>query len=301
MDRIDVMRLFIRVVETGNFSKAARAVGISQPTASKIVAGLEERLGAQLLHRSSRLLSLTEAGQSFYEGAIEVVERVDEVESRVVGGEAAPAGVVRVALSPAFGRMQIVPYLPQFFARYPDVSVEFSVDQRYVNLIEAGIDLAIRIGPLADSTEIARQVGSTQYATVAAPGYVERAGAPRTVEDLADHHCIAMMSRDVPRPWPFAGPGGAIEHVPMGPVRSNDAEYVRAAVLAGLGIGHNAGWLYARDIAEGRLVPLLEDFRPAPFPINAVWPGSRRLPARTRVFVDFLAELFAADPLLAIR
>lgn len=301
MYRIDVMRLFIRVVETGNFSKAARAAGIGQPTASKIVAGLEERLGAQLLNRTSRGLSLTEAGQSFYEGAVDVVERVDEVESLVVRGEAAPSGVVRVALSPAFGRMMIVPHLPRFFERYPEVSVEFSVEQRYINLIENGIDLAIRIGPLTDSTEIARRIGSTQYATVASPAYLARAGTPQSIEDLASHACIAMMSRDAPRPWPFATPHGTTEHVPAGPARSNDAEYVRGAVLAGLGIGHNAGWLYARDIEAGRLVPLLEDFRPAPFPISAVWPGSRRLPTRTRVLIDFLAETFAADPLLAVR
>ncbi|WP_354678566.1 LysR family transcriptional regulator [Cupriavidus plantarum] len=264
------MRLFIRVVETGNFSKAARAAGISQPTASKIVAGLEERLGAQLLNRSSRGLSLTEAGQRFYDGAVDVVDRVDEVEALVEGGEAAPSGIVRVALSPAFGRMMIVPHLPRFLARYPEVSIEFSVEQRYVNLIKNGIDLAIRIGPLADSTEIARRIGSTQYATVASPAYLARAGTPSSIEDLSRHACIAMMSRDVPRPWPFVAPHGDVEHVPMGPVRSNDAEYVRAAVLAGLGIGHNAGWLYARDVEAGLLVPLLETFRPAPFPISAV-------------------------------
>lgn len=301
MDRIDVMRLFIRVADTGNFSRAARAAGISQPTASKTIASLEARLGAQLLHRTSRGLALTDAGQSFYEGAVEIVESVDNVESRVQKGEASPSGVVRVALSPAFGRMRILPHLPQFCARYPDVCVEFTVAQRYINLIEEGINVAIRIGPLTDSTQIARRIGSTQYSTVASPAYVERAGAPRSVDELASHDCIALMSRDVPRAWPFLGPAGPMEHVPQGPVRSNDAEYVRAAVIAGLGIGHNAGWLYARDIDEGRLVPLLEAFWPATFPINAVWPGSRRLPGRTRAFIEFLADLFAADPLLMIR
>lgn len=301
MDRIDVMRLFIRVADTGNFSKAARAASISQPTASKTIASLEARLGAQLFRRSSRGLSLTDAGQSFYEGAVEIVESVDAVEARVGKGEASPSGVVRVALSPAFGRMRILPHMPQFSARFPEVCVEFTVAQRYINLIEEGIDVAIRIGPLIDSTQIARRIGSTHYLTVASPAYTERAGVPRTVGDLLNHDCIALMSRDVPRAWPFLGPTGPVEHVPQGPVRSNDAEYVRAAVIAGLGIGHNAGWLYASDIDQGRLVPLLEQFRPAPFPINAVWPGSRRLPGRTRVFIEFLAELFAADPLLMIR
>jgi LysR family transcriptional regulator for bpeEF and oprC len=295
------MRLFIRVADTGNFSKAARAAGISQPTASKTIASLETRLGAQLLRRSSRGLGLTEAGQSFYEGAVEIVESMDDVESRVANGEASPSGVVRVALSPAFGRMCIVPHMQQFNARFPEVCVEFTVAQRYINLIEEGIDVAVRIGALNDSTQIARRIGSTEYLTVASPDYIDRLGVPQTVAELVDHKCIALMSRDTPRVWPFVGPAGAMEHVPQGPVRSNDAEYVRAAVIAGLGIGHNAGWLYAHDIESGRLVPLLEEFRPASFPINAVWPGSRRLPGRTRVFIEFLAELFAADPLLMVR
>ncbi|NYI00389.1 uncharacterized protein YciI [Cupriavidus plantarum] len=130
---------------------------------------------------------------------------------------------------------------------------------------------------------------------MASPAYLARAGTPSSIEDLSRHACIAMMSRDVPRPWPFAAPHGDVEHVPMRPVRSNDAEYVRAAVLAGLGIGHNAGWLYARDVEAGLLVPLLETFRPAPFPISAVWPGRPGLPARTRVFVARVRRLPRGD------
>ncbi|WP_181366148.1 LysR family transcriptional regulator [Cupriavidus plantarum] len=215
------MRLFIRVVETGNFSKAARAAGISQPTASKIVAGLEERLGAQLLNRSSRGLSLTEAGQRFYDGAVDVVDRVDEVEALVEGGEAAPSGIVRVALSPAFGRMMIVPHLPRFLARYPEVSIEFSVEQRYVNLIENGIDLAIRIGPLADSTEVARRIGSTQYATVASPAYLARAGADARVRRLPRGD---LRGGSAPRD-PLACRAG-IRAMPAGPLPATSSRVV---------------------------------------------------------------------------
>lgn len=301
MDRIDVMRLFMRVAESGNFSKVARATGVSQPTVSKVIAGLEAKLGAQLLRRSSRGLSLTDAGHDFYDAALAIVERVDELESRVGQGEAAPSGLIRVALSPAFGRMEIVPHLPAFLARYPDVSVDFNVSQRYVNLVEEGMDLAIRVGPLSDSTMMARRIGSMSYLTVAAPAYLERAGTPRTIADLKQHQCIAFMARDAPRPWEFKDAAGAVEFTPQGPVRSNDAEYVRAAVLAGLGIGHNASWLYGRDVAAGRLVPLLAECAPDPFPIHAVWPGSRRLAGKTRVFIDFLVDLFAAHALLKVR
>lgn len=301
MDRIDVMRLFIRVVDTGNFSKTARETGISQPTVSKLVAGLEAKLGAQLLRRTSRGLSLTDAGQDFYEAATGIIQSVDDVESRVGKGEASPAGVVRVALSPAFGRFHIVPHLPAFFARYPEVAIDFDISQRYVNLVEEGLDLAIRMGTLVDSTLMARRLGSMAYATVAAPAYLERAGVPATPGELKNHRCIAFMAKDAPRPWQFLDGKKAFEHVPQGPMRSNDAEYIRAGVLAGLGIAHNAGWLYARDIEEGRLVPLLQDYAPEPFPIHAVWPGSRRLPGKTRVFIEFLVELFANNPLLKIR
>lgn len=301
MDRIDAMRLFVRVAESGNFSKVARATGVSQPTVSKVVAGLETKLGAQLLRRTSRGLSLTDAGQDFYESAIAIVERVDELENRVGKGEASPCGLIRVALSPAFGRMEIVPHLPAFFERYPDVSVDFNVSQRYVNLVEEGMDLAIRVGPLSDSAMMARRIGSMTYLTVASPAYLARAGTPRTLEELKQHRCVAFMFRDAPRPWEFKDAAGPVEFMPQGPVRSNDAEYLRAAVLAGLGIGHNAGWLYGRDVAAGRLVPLLTGHAPDPFPIHAVWPGSRRLAGKARVFIDHLAELFAADDLLKIR
>lgn len=301
MDRIEVMRLFMRVAESGNFSKVARATGISQPTVSKLVAALEAKLGAQLLRRTSRGLSLTDAGHDFYEAAIAIVERVDDLENRVGKGEAAPAGLIRVALSPAFGRMEIVPHLAPFFARYPDLSIDFNVAQHYVNLVEEGMDLAIRAGPLSDSTMMARRIGSMAYLTVATPAYLARAGTPRSVAELKQHQCVVFMARDAPRPWEFKDAAGTAEFVPQGPLRSNDAEYLRAAVLAGLGIGHNAGWLYGRDVAAGRLVPLLTQYAPDPFPVHAVWPGSRRLAGKTRVFVDFLVDLFAANALLKVR
>ncbi|MBT2300010.1 LysR family transcriptional regulator [Variovorax paradoxus] len=301
MDRIDVMRLFIRVAETGNFSKVARSTGVTQPTVSKVVAGLEAKLGAQLLRRTSRGLTLTDAGQRFYESAIDIVERVDELESGVGTGDASPSGIVKIAISPAFGRMEIVPHLGAFFERYPEVRLDFNVSQRYVNLVEEGLDLAIRVGPLTDSAMMARRIGSMDYLTVATPGYLARAGTPTRVEELAQHRCIAFMARDAPRPWEFRDAGEPVKFSPQGAVSSNDAEYVRAAVLAGLGIGHNAGWLYVRDVAAGRLVPLLAEYAPEPFPIHAVWPGSRRLAGKTRAVVDYLAELFAANPVLKVR
>jgi LysR family transcriptional regulator for bpeEF and oprC len=301
MDRLDAMQLFVRVVESGSFSKAARAEGVVQSTVSKQIAALEDHLGAQLLNRTSRGIGLTAAGQDFYDSAVRLLGELEEAEARVGRGQIAPSGLVRVATSAGIGRMYLVPRLPEFFARYPEIRLDFDVTERHVSLIEDGVDVALRIGNLADSTLIARRIGSAGMATVATPAYLDRAGEPRTPADLAAHACVGFIFQDAPQPWRFNGPAGPIVIEPRGAFRSNDAEHIRAAVLAGVGIGHNAGWLYAPEIASGALKPLLGDFAPHPNPIHAVTPAGRRVPGRVRVFIDFLAEVCAADPHLRIR
>jgi LysR family transcriptional regulator, regulator for bpeEF and oprC len=301
MDRLATLQLFVRVVETGSFSKAARAQGIVQPTVSKQIAALEDRLRAQLLNRTSRGLSLTAAGQDLYESAVRLLGEFDEAEARIGRGQIAPAGLVRVATSAGLGRMYLVPKLPAFFDRFPGVAVDLNVSERHVSLIEDGIDVALRIGQLADSTLVARRIGSTVAATVATPAYLARAGEPKTPADLAQHDCIGFVFQGEPQAWGFTGPAGPITIEPKGKVRSNDAEHIRAAVLAGIGIGHNTSWLYASDLASGKVRRLLTEYAPNPYPIHAVCPGGRRIPGRVRVFIDFLAEICAADPHLRIR
>lgn len=292
------MQLFVRVADTGSFSKAARASGVGQPAVSKQIATLEARLGAQLLRRTSRGLSLTRAGDDFYESAVRLLGDVEAAESRIGRGQASPSGIVRVALSAGFGRMYVVPRLPEFFARFPDVAVDLDVSERHANLVEDGIDVAIRIGRLTDSTLLARRIGSMQHLTVAAPSYLERCGEPMAPADLEHHAAVVFMFQGAPRPWEFAGPAGAVTVAPKGPVRTNDAEHIRAAVRAGLGVGHSAGWLFAADIASGAVVHLLKAFAPVPYPISAVSPGGRLLPSRVRVFVDFLAQVCDDEPTL---
>jgi LysR family transcriptional regulator for bpeEF and oprC len=295
------MRLFLRVVETASFSKAARAEGIGQPAVSKQIAALEDRLGAQLVNRTSRGLSLTAAGQDFYDSTLRLLAELEETEARIGRGQSAPAGRVRVAISAGIGRLYFVPKLPAFFERYPDVTVDLDVSERHVSLIEDGIDVALRIGHLADSSLIARRVGTTVAATVAAPSYLQHAGEPKTPADLARHDCIAFLFHGEPLPWAFNGPAGPIAVEPKGKIRTNDAEHLRAAVRTGIGIGHNASWLHAADLASGKLLPLLTEYAPNPAPIHAVCPGGRRIPGRVRVFIDFLAEVCAQDPHLRIR
>jgi LysR family transcriptional regulator, regulator for bpeEF and oprC len=301
MDRLDVMALFVRVADTGSFSRAARAAGIVQPTVSKQIAALEAHLGAQLLRRTSRGLSLTEAGQDFYESSVRLLGDVKAAESRIGRGKLAPSGLLRVATSAGLGRMYVVPRLPEFFALYPDVAVDLEISERHVNLVEEGIDVAIRIGPLSDSTLVARRIGSTQVVTVAAPAYLEASGEPQTPSDLEHHACVIFMFRGAPRPWAFQEPSGVTTIAPRGPVRTNDAEHIRSAVLAGLGIGHNVSWLFAPDIAKGAVVRILRAHDPPLYPINAVCPTGRLLSSKVKVFIDFLAEVFAAEETLRVR
>lgn len=301
MDRLSTMRLFVRVAEMGGFSRAARAEGVSQPTVSKQIAALEERLGAQLLNRSSRGLGLTPAGQDFYETAVRLLSELDEAEARIGRGQTAPSGLVRLATSPAIGRMYVVPRLPEFLDRHPGVSVRLDVSERHVNLIEDGVDVALRIGQLSDFALIARRIGSSAPTTVASPAYLERRGEPMLPADLVNHDCIAFVFQGAPAAWPFNGPAGPISIAPSGRLQTNDAEHLRAAVLAGVGIGHNASWLYAAEIRSGAVRPLLTSFAPNPYLIHAVCPAGRRIPGRVRVFIDFLAEICAADPHLRTR
>jgi LysR family transcriptional regulator, regulator for bpeEF and oprC len=301
LDRLDVMQLFVRIAETGSFSKAARATGIGQPTASKRIAALEDRLGARLLQRTSRGLSLTDAGQAYYEVSVRLLGEIEAAESSLGRGRISPSGMVRVALSAGFGRMYVVPRLPEFFARYPDLAIDLNVSERYVNLIEDGVDVAIRIGVLADSALLARRIGSMEAVTVASPDYLDRFGEPKTPADLERHRAVIFMSRGAPRIWEFKGPSGAIAMQPRGQVRTNDAEHIRAAVRNGLGVAHNASWLFAPDIASGNVRSLLGDYAPDPYPIHAVYPGGRIIPAKVKVFVDFLAQVFAQEPSLRIR
>ncbi|MCE9651051.1 MAG: LysR family transcriptional regulator [Parvibaculum sp.] len=300
MDRLDVLQLFVRVADTGSFSKAARALGVGQPTVSKQIAGLEARLGAQLLRRTTRGLSVTEAGQDFYDAAVRLLGDFEAAESCVGRGQASPSGTIRVAISAGFGRMFVVPRLPEFFARFPGVSVDLDISERHVNLIEESIDVAIRIGRLSDSGLLARRIGSVETVTVASPDYLERCGEPKTPDDLAGHASVVFLFRGAPRAWDFRTPSGPLTVIPRGPVRVNDAEHIRAAVRAGLGIGHSPSWLFASDIASGAVTHLLRDFAPDPLPIHAISPG-RLIPGKVKVFIDFLAQVCAEEPTLRIR
>jgi LysR family transcriptional regulator for bpeEF and oprC len=250
MDRISAMRLFVRVVESGSFAAAAREAGIGQPAVSKQIIALEAHLGAQLILRTSRSMVLTDAGQIYYESSVRLIEEFYTVESLIGTRHAAPSGLVRISVAPVFGRRCVVPRLPTFFSRYPDIAVELSGSERLMNLIEDGLDLAVRIGETTDSSMTIRKLGMAPFVTVATPAYVRANGSPASPAQLADHACIVFLSRSEVRPWKFSGPSGLTVHLPRGNFRTADAEQVQSAALAGLGIAHGPDYLFASEIAS---------------------------------------------------
>jgi DNA-binding transcriptional LysR family regulator len=300
MDRFSALQLFVRVVDSGSFTKAAREFGIGQPAVSKQIAALEARLGTALLNRTSRGLHPTAAGHQFYDLAIRVLADLDDGESRIGRGSVSPTGTIRAAIPPALGPRYIVPRLPAFLAAYPDIAVELSVSERQVDLIGEGIDVALRIGALDDSRLAVRRIGSLPTSTVATPDYLARHGTPADPAALRDHALIAVRLHGAPLAWRFKGEDGGFAFDPAGRITVNDAENVRAAVLAGLGIAHDSTALFEADLRAGTVVAILADFAPDPPPIQAVCPTGRRMPQRLRLFIDFLAEMCAAEPSLRL-
>lgn len=298
LDRLDAMRIFVRVVETGSFSKAAGAEGIVQSTASKQVAALEKHLGTQLLRRSSHGLSTTSAGRAYFESVVKVLAELDLAESLAHEGRESLSGSLRVSVPSAFGPLYVVPYLQPLMDRYPSLQVELDVGDRYVNLVEEGIDVALRIGHLSDSSLRARRIASFEVATVASTGYFSKHREPKRIEDLEEHDCIAFITRGGVRRWDFRDGRRAASFTPTKGPRFNEAESVRAAVAAGLGIAHAPRWLFADALKSGSVKEVLAAKIPLRIPVHAVWTGKARPTNKARAFIDFYAEKFAALPCL---
>ncbi|MDR3516511.1 MAG: LysR family transcriptional regulator [Azospirillaceae bacterium] len=301
MDKIDAMKLFLRVAEAGSFSKAARQMGIVQSTTSKQIAALERRLGTQLVRRTSRGLALTAAGQHYYDNARRLVDEFELLEDAVSERERSPGGLVRLTCPPGFATSYLLPQLGPFVERYPSLSLEFVVSQRIVDLVEEHIDVAIRVGDLEDSELRSRQVGTTAAIVVASAEYLRRHGEPTTPAELEGHPCIASIRHGKPRPWRFRRAGDRVTIDPKGPIQSDDVELTRAAVKSGLGIAHAASWLFRDELISGAVRQILTDYECIQVPISAVWSGDRALPRRAAVFIDYLEAVCAAEPTLCIR
>ena len=293
MDTLEAMTMFVRVVERGSFSAVARELGTTQPTVSKQISALEQRLGGRLIARSTRQLSLTDEGQRYYRQCRDILAAIDTAEHSFQTGREAVAGPLRVASSVSFGRMQIAPRLHRFLQRYPEVTIDLSLEDRNVDLVSDGIDVAIRIGELQDSGLISRRLGLTRRRVVASSAYLSQHPEPHTPEELVQHNCILFSLLAKFDTWHFND--GAHSVRVAGNARSNNSEAIRQMVLSGLGISLSPSWLYREDIKAGRVLPILSGYAPTALPIYAVFPANRRESARVRACVDFLAEAFAED------
>lgn len=303
MDRLQAMQTLVRVVELGSFSAAARELGSTQSAVSKQVAALEKALGAQLLARSTRALKLTEAGGRYVEQARRLVAEVAEAESELRAGEHRLQGWLRVAASVTFGRMKLMPLVRSFLAAHPGVKVDLRLDDGFIDLIEQGIDVAVRIGEQPDSSFVARRVGTTHRAVVACRGYFEARGveAPREPADLAQHECLVYSELRTGPIWTFeAGPeagvaAGSLVSVRVGGrLRTNSGEAVREAVLSGMGLAYAPTWLFDRELASGEVELAMPRWLGRSLPIQLVSPPQRRQSGKVKAFGDHLSAGLAA-------
>jgi DNA-binding transcriptional LysR family regulator len=283
LDRITCIKSFVRTVETGSFSAVARELDTTQPTISKQIAALEAYLDVQLLIRSTRKVNLTDEGHRFYQHAQLVLAALTEAESSV-GSRQIPSGVIRVNCSVAFGQMQIVPRLKRFLDRYPDLKVDLSLSDYYVDLVEEGIDVAIRIGHFHDPNQISASIGKTRLVTVAAVAYLEQFGEPQVPADLIHHNCIVYTRQTTRHEWQFQETNVTVK----GNLQVNDSAALREAVVAGIGIGTSPMWAFSEGLANKSVKIILEDYEPAPLPIQVVYRRGQFQPAKVKCFIDFL-------------
>jgi len=292
VDKFDALQTFVRVVEKGSFSAVAKERGIGQPAVSKQISALEDELGAELMHRTSRSIALTEPGREFYESALHILDDFEKAASRIGRGQTAPKGLIRVTVSPTFARLHLVSKLPAFFAAYPDMAVEMAASESPATIIEEGFDLAIHSGELPDSSLVARRFAQTTTILVATPQYLTRHGAPESPDDLNRFRAVVFVERGSAQPWNFGSGKDAKRVIPTGVFRTSDIEQMRMGVLEHLGIAQAPAWLFAAELREGTVLRLLTNFERTA-PILAVRPASRRMSTKVRVFIEHLEKTFA--------
>ncbi|HUF21878.1 MAG TPA: LysR family transcriptional regulator [Burkholderiales bacterium] len=298
MDRLTAMELFVRVVETGSFSAVARQMDMTQPTVSKQLAALEQRLKTRLLNRSTRQLSLTEAGTSYYEACKRILDSVNEAEGNVGRLQGQFAGQLRINTSIALGQMYVATLVLKFQEQHPDIEIDLSLADRFVDVVEEGIDLAIRVGKLTDSSLVARRIGKARRLAIATHAYLKRHGMPKVPQDLAEHNCILYAYLSTGNEWMFRGPEGEIRVRVSGNFRANNGDAIRQAVLADHGIAVVPEWIVGGEVAAGRIKVILPDFEPTPMDISAVYPSARHVSAKLRALIDFLQTEFPKIPAL---
>ena len=296
MDRFEAIRAFAQVVENGSFARAADKLGLSTSATSRHVADLEAHLQTRLLNRTTRKVSLTESGRTFYERSVQLLADLAEAEEEASSAAAIPRGTIRLTTSVNFGVRHVGPAIAEFLARHPGVRFDISLSDRMVDLVEEGFDLAVRIGPPGAQNLVARKLGETRVVICASPDYLKRHAAPRTPEELASHNCFTYEYVTPHNVWRFRDPSGVERSVRIaGNLHSNNGDILAEVAARGGGIVFEPAFIVGPEIKAGRLVPLLQDFMPPPVAIYAVYPSRKHLSAKVRVFVDFLLEKMGSE------
>ena len=290
MDRFHELHAFIAVVEAGGFTAAARRTGDSQSAISKAVGALERRLGVALFNRSTRTVTLTDQGQRYYDRAKPLLDEMDNADSELTSSSQDVSGLIRIAASGTFGRLHILPLIPDLLSLNPGLQVDLILSDFVRDMVEDGIDLAIRVGPVNDPNAIARRVASTPLVCVGSRRYFEQRGMPKTPAELVDHNCLLYRGLTESTHWPFVGPEGQFSVAVRGNLTSNSVETIRAGVLAGVGIGRFAKVSLADDLRHSDVITVLDEFIGDARDISLIWPRRRFIPARVRRVTDFFAQ-----------
>ncbi|GAB3464323.1 putative multidrug efflux transcriptional regulator CeoR [Massilia terrae] len=298
MNKLQAMEVFVQVVDAGSFTRAADSLQLPKATVSTLVQGLEAALAAKLLYRTTRNVTVTTDGAAYYERCVRILSDVRDAEEALSRTRLSPSGRLRVDAPTGLSSQILVPALPEFFERYPDIELELGSTDRPVELVEEGVDCAVRGGALADSSLIARRVGVLNFVTAAAPSYLQKHGTPQHPHDLRQHRCVNFFSHKTGKSydWDFRRGDEQIILPPRGGIAFNDSNaYIRAG-LAGLGVVQMTDYLMMEHVAAGKMVQVLPDWTSDPLPVNVVYPQNRHLSAKVRVFVEWVADLFARHP-----
>ena len=297
MDRFTAMKIFVRIAQLGSFTAAAAEMGATQSSISKKMAALEHTLGSTLLVRNSRQILMTEVGANFYEHCLTILGELEEAEAQAKEYTLDPKGNLRVNVPVTFGRVHVVPHLAGFMKRYPEINIDLSVLDRKIDLVGEGVDVIIRIGNLADTSLVARKLGSSPRAIVASSEYLESHGRPQTLDDLKRHNCIVYAHLSTGNIWHFGHRGKEVTlQIVRGSLRSGSSDAIRECVRSGLGVAVLPYWLIQHDLEDGSLVSIMRDYVPTEFPINAMYPQNHYVPLKVRCFVKFYKEVFSRDP-----
>ena len=297
MDRLGTMEAFLRVAETKSFSEAARRLRSSKSLVSRQVAALEAELGVRLFHRTTRSLSLTDEGRSYHVHVTRILNEIEEANLSVSKSQAAPRGRLRISAPMSFGILHIAPAIRDFLARYPEVELDLSLNDRYVDVVDEGFDLAIRIGRLSDSSLIARKLARHRMMLCASPDYLREHGTPKDPGELKHHQCLCYSTNSLVPEWQLVTKQGEPWSVAIkGKLHANNGDTLRSAALQALGIVYLPSFIVGPDIQASTLASLLPEFVPTDMAIHAVYPHSRHLSPKVRAFVDFLAERYGPRP-----